>query len=452
MKGVGLLVGTIFLVLICAVVYSNYTTEGFQTRGPEPTKLTAPVPRKDLTELPSAPYSNMPDIPVPANDPAQAKSKFQELIAMKADMDGFKERVYPYMIDMSDPNIQLPLMRFKADYERVKDELLVLSANPGLNIQLTENEIETIRANLRFLNRTYSTLQGSQLVPTNTVEGFNSGDTTPITVAELGTLNTKILVEIARLKASGTSDPIIQARINVFSKIQQSVSDLLQRIKDKRLDPAMIPIKKRDYDAFLPAIGTTGGIGKLLSSAGMGPLSSLFNAYDTGDISGSTLQANLLDRYADSILNGLSYNVSLNYTSSNELEKEKAKAIQALAQSQLETGQLEMGQGEPRGEFEFTIQGLEVDGFTNTDQRSTEERPAAKFDWKQRTQGICKAIATLGLDPTDFGCLDPGAQVGTDYSWRGNARMVCNRASTHSDPGIPEQVGCPPVSWKGWRN
>lgn len=454
MRGVGLLVGTIFLVLICAVVYTNCTgrCEGF--RGPEPTRLTEPVARKDLTDLPSAPYSNMPDIPVPANDPAEAKSKFQELVALKADMDGFQERVYPYMVGRSDPTVQLPLMRFKGDYQTVKDELLVLAANPALGVQMTENQLETIRANLRFLQKTYHTLEVNQLVPTNTTEGFTSNDKTPITAEELAILNTKILVEIARLKASGTSDPIIQSRINVFSKIQQSVSDLLQRIHDKRLDPNMIPITKTDYNAFLPALGNnSAGIGGLLSSAGLGSLSSLFNATDSGDMSQAKLSANLLDRYANSILNGLSYNVSLSYTSPNEVAKETAKATQSMGQMMVQGEMQGQGQGqtrESRGEFEDIISQVDLDGFA--DAKGATQGAPGLFNWKERSQAICKAIAKIGLDPTDFGCLDPGAQVGPDYSWRGNARMVCSRAQTISDPGIPELIGCPPPTWKGWRN
>lgn len=443
MKGVGLLVGTIFFLIICAVLYNNYgVKEGFQTRGPEPTKLVGPVPHKDLADLPSAAYSNMPDIPVPARDPTQAKSRFHELRRLKADMDAFQERLYPHMVEMADPTVQLPLMRFKGDYQSVKDEILVLAANPGLGVQLTEEQMEMMRANLRFLNKTYHTLEVNQLAPTNTVsEGFtdsdDSTDSPPITPEELSTLHTKLFVEIARLNASGTSDPIIQARINVFTKIQQSIADLLQRISDKRLDHTMIPIKKSDYNAFLPALGNNSvGIGGLLSSAGLGSLSSLFNSYDTGDISGSVLAANLMDRYAESILNGLSYNVSLSYTSPNELAKEMAKAASATATV-----------FNPRGEFEELMTQMEVDGFSNS-----EEKGPAKFDWKERSQSICKAIGKLGLNPSDFGCMDPGAQVGPDYSWRGNARMVCTRAAAHSDPGIPEQVGCPPVSWKGWRN
>jgi hypothetical protein len=444
MKGFGLLVGTIFFILILAVVYTNCNSsrcEGFEgvegKRGPVQLQQIGPVPRKELTDLPSAAYSNLPDIPVPATDPAEGKTLFSQLVLLKADMDGFHEREYPYMVSMSDPTIQLPLTRFKGDYQTVKDELLVLSANPGLSIQLTYNQLESIGANLRFLQKKYRTLEGSQLVPVNSVEGFTSmrDDTSSITPDQLDTLNTKLLVEIARLSASGTSDPIIKSRINIFTKIQQSVNDLADRIKNKTLDPLQIPIKTSDYNVFLPALGdTSAGIGGLLSSSGLGSLSSLFNAYDTGDISGSQLTANLLDRYADSILNGLSYSVSLSYTSPNEVNKEMARAAQVQVSP-------------PRGEFEHMINEITTDGFSNGNDPSP-----GMFDWKQRSLDISKAIAKLGLNPSDFGCIEAGAQVSPDYSWRGNARMVCSRAATHSDPGLPEQIGCPPVSWKGWRN
>jgi hypothetical protein len=56
------------------------------------------------------------------------------------------------------------------------------------------------------------------------------------------------------------------------------------------------------------------------------------------------------------------------------------------------------------------------------------------------------------MNPADYGSLDDGAHVSQGYSWRGHAKMVCSRLSTHADPGIPEQMGCPPVSWRGWRS
>ena len=76
----------------------------------------------------------------------------------------------------------------------------------------------------------------------------------------------------------------------------------------------------------------------------------------------------------------------------------------------------------------------------------------AKYDWKEKSAQICDSIRKHGLDPKDFGCMDPSKQVSPDYSWRGNARMVCTRLLTTPDPGLPETCGCPPLEWPGWRS
>ena len=168
----------------------------------------------------------------------------------------------------------------------------------------------------------------------------------------------------------------------------------------------------------------------------MPTLSSLFNNYQSGDISGAQLAETLFNKFSD----GLSYNMSLSYTSPNEVTKEVAKSLY-------------------RGEFQGKIAALEGtaalagtsgDGFAD----GTNPTPEAKdpFDWKKRTVDICSAIGRMGLDPGDFGCVSPSTQVSPEYSWRGHAKMVCTRAATASDPGLPEQIGCPPVSWPGWRS
>jgi hypothetical protein len=76
----------------------------------------------------------------------------------------------------------------------------------------------------------------------------------------------------------------------------------------------------------------------------------------------------------------------------------------------------------------------------------------AGFNWKDKCKQLYDALKRMSLDPGDFGCLAPGTQVSPDFSWRGNAKMICTRAATHYDPGLPEQIGCPPVNWPGWRS
>jgi len=208
------------------------------------------------------------------------------------------------------------------------------------------------------------------------------------------------------------------------------------------MTPDMIPITQKDYANFLPALGdSSSGISGLISQSGNQTLSSLFNSYEQGDISGSQLAASLFSTYADTLVNGL----SIKYTSPNELALAQAQAAAAGAQA---TAGQAAGQAAGasqtvsgfRGEFESTVQGL--------------ANPSLKpggYDWKTMARSICQNIKRMSLNPADFGCILPGTQVSPDFSWRGHCKMVCSRLATHYDPGMPEQMGCPPATWKGWR-
>jgi hypothetical protein len=218
--------------------------------------------------------------------------------------------------------------------------------------------------------------------------------------------------------------------------MKNTVDSLIEQVKNKTLDPAKIPIAKSDYDAFLPALGSgSAGPGGMLFNSGNTSLSSLFNNYQVGDISGTDLASTLFNTYADSLTNGLSYSLSLSYTSPNETTKEMAKALY-------------------RGEFQNTIDSVSTPSISlhSSDGFSDASEKTAGFNWKDKCTQLYTALQQMSLDPGDFGCLAPGTQVSPDYSWRGNAKMICTRAATHSDPGLPEQIGCPPVSWPGWRS
>jgi hypothetical protein len=78
--------------------------------------------------------------------------------------------------------------------------------------------------------------------------------------------------------------------------------------------------------------------------------------------------------------------------------------------------------------------------------------PPATLDWKERSKQICGQIKARDMDPNDFGCLeDPDAMKRESFSWRGHARMVCDRLNTVYDTSIPFLCGCPPPTWPGWR-
>jgi len=483
-SGYGLILVMALVLLTFAIVTNTCTlwispkgpvNDGFVVNNvikemPSPMSLTNKQPVEgNVTELPSAPINGLASVnALPQTDPAMEKSSAAMLTVLKGDMDGFYKNEYPHIKGMSDPAIKLPLTRFLGDYQRVKDELSVLKNNEGIPAQISIQELSDMGANLRYIQRTYRSLATVELVPATTerysqvgaqvaVEGFAdpngsgySEDNEPISLAKLKLLSTAIGAEILRLQASGTTDPVINARVNIFTKIGQTVKDLLTNIGNGSMTEKDIPIKVKDYNKFLPAIGdSSAGIAGLLSSSGYGSLSNLFNAYDVGDASGAQVAAALFERYAKDMLDGLSYNVTVSYTSDNEVKKQKALAsyAKAYASSKLHPG----GEG-ARGDFDRTVRDL--DGFEDGDMRppSVSGGKAGSFDWKARAEAITDAIKRAGMNPSDYGCLEKGAHVSAGYGWRGHAKMICSRLATNADPAIPEQMGCPPVSWKGWRS
>ena len=488
-KGYGLLIVMAFVFLTFAIVVNTCTLwplgsvkDGFVVNNvikemPSPMSLTnkqTVTGATGVADLPSAPITGLASVnSLPQTDPAMEKSSSAMLSVLKGDMDGFYKNEYPHMKEMSDPAIKLPLTRFLGDYQRVKDEITVLNNNEGIPAQISIQELSDIGANLRYIQRTYRSLATVELVPPTTerysqvgaevkVEGFAdpngsgySEDTEPITLTQLKLLSTAIGAEILRLQASGTTDPIINARVSIFTKINQTVSDLLTKIGNGSMTEKDIPIKVKDYNNFLPALGdSSAGIGGLLSSSGYGSLSNLFNAYDVGDASGAEVAAALFERYTKDMLKGLSYNVTVSYTSDNDVKKQKALASYAKAYA---SSKLHPGTEGARGEFDTTVRDLDVDGFENSANEgprppSVSGGKVGSFDWKARAEAITDAIKRAGMNPSDYGCLEKGAHVSAGYSWRGHAKMICSRLATNADPAIPEQMGCPPVSWRGWRS
>lgn len=566
--------GILFIVIILNICGSSYTAscEGFSSKGPDVVTLPASTQVKsNITYLPNAPFTELPDIPRPTYDPAYPRTLIPQLLQLKYDMDNFNERELPYL-DSSDVAVTLPITRFKGHYQTVKAELLFLGANKYSPPELKVRDVEEMGLNLRFLQKQARTVEpmlegfssssssssspspsssssssspssspssSSPSSSSSSSSSFSSSPSSsspsssspsssspssnknPISFTELQTLSLKLGVEIARLTATGTSDPIIQSRTNIYTQMRGTVDSLIEQINKKTLDPTKIPIAKSDYDAFLPALGSdSAGPGGILFNSGNTSLSSLFNSYNAGDLDGAALAETLFNTYADTFVKGMSYNVSLSYTSPNETTKEVAKALyrgefqnkidkinsdgfsdtpDTACNKTLAACQAACGDPSSAGyadcfsgcspEFEecsrASVNGSSPDeapilswsglnlgiGLGSTDINKSKPDPmsllnssyatpdvSAKqtttigFNWKDKCSQLYDALKSMDLDPGDFGCLAPGTQVSPDFSWRGNAKMICTRAATHSDPGVPEQIGCPPVSWPGWRS
>jgi hypothetical protein len=461
-----LFLGLIVLVAVCLAVVSqrrDSTKEGFApiaipTPGPPAQPVDAGAKAQPYSppsaEIPSAPYGNTSDVTSrPFQDPSRDKATYSRLYELLQDLNAFHDFEVEKLQDKSDPAVALPLGVFKGDRQRLVDEVAFLNRNPGLQSSLTIAQANEIRVNLTYLQKK------ARFLSDGIIEGFeDSPSTTPPSAkadaAGLQDASTRIAIEIARLQASGTTDPVYQTRVNVLAKINQQVQTIITQLKNKTLLPADVPITKKDLQDFLPAItDTSKPVNKFLDSIqAPSSLSNLFPSYEGGDISGAQLANAIFKNYGDAMFKGLSWDMNVKYTSQNEITKAQAEAEakqRQHAQTPLDK-QFQLGRAttvNPRGAFEQVISHLDSPG--QRPQLPTQE--TAKFDWRERSSQICEAVRMQGLDPSDFGCMKDMSKVGDDFSWRGYAKMVCTRLQTTMDTGLPEACGCPPVGWPGWR-
>jgi hypothetical protein len=458
--GNGLLFFGLVLVLAIFVVVASKTMptkEGFQplvipTPGPPAQPINAGAKAKPYTEpstqILSAPIGQTSDVTSrPFQDPALDKSKYVILYALLQDMHGFKAFELENLEDTSDPAISLPLNTFRGDLQRVEDEVAFLNRNPGIDTTLTVEDVNEIRVNLTYLQKK------ARYMNTGAIEGFEDATVSPkATLDDLKATNTKISTEIARLQASGTTDPSFQARVNILTKIQQQIGNYITQLENNTLEPADVPITKEDLRKFLPQISNPSSpVTQFLNSIqAPSSVSNLFPAYVGGDISGAALANVLLQNYGK----GLSWDINMKYSApggSNLKATTNVPGTQGSQGQQFQLGspQLQMPPS-TRGAFDQAIAQIQK-GETSGVRPTLPEPPTQQFNWKDRASQICESVRLRGLDPADFGCLDNLSKVGQDFSWRGYAKMVCNRLKTTMDEGLPETCGCPPVDWPGWK-
>lgn len=482
MKGY-LFLGFVLVVLLVASVGLSKDTkkEGFVDPGsneslkapkvivptvnpkPAPLEGSTPAPYLTPTEKNYGPaYGEIARInTLPYRDPTLEAAPYKRLSEILESLKGFFAFEAKSLEKLSDPSVQLPLTTARGDLQRLTDEIAVLKRNPGIDSALTQGQADDIQANLAYLQRKYRmsvnavsvSVSGSSLEEgfTNAVENSDR-----LTLSELKKLSLDIQAEKARLSSSGTTDPVTNARVNTLNSIKLNVDTIANEVETGLRPAAEIPILKQDRDKFLPLMSNVNApLPQLLNSANLpASLSNAFPAYQAGDKSGAMAAQLLFEKYGEKLFNGLSWNLGLKFTSPNEV----AAATKGDGASKSDKPVFMSGSGLPgsspvafpRGEMEATTGGMEV--------RRVEARPSldlgktAKFDWRSKAAQICDSIRKHGMDPKDFGCMDPSKQVSPDYSWRGNARMVCTRLLTTPDPGLPETCGCPPQEWPGWRS
>ena len=497
---------TLFIILVVTVTsFTIRTKENFQTQQPlAPTRVVesptlrvveSPVQQRNVDDTLQA-YTYPSDTllfpspgqiasfnSLPYQDPSSERAKFQRILNVQTTLQGFLDQEASRISDLSDPAIVLPLTTARGDLTRLRNEVMVLRRNPGINSTLTQGDVDEIEANLAYLQRMWRLNVYNDV---NDIEGFRveGFDVTSnrASLNDLENLITRINSTLLVLSSSGTNDPVIQRRITRLNEVKTNVSSIIADVQSGGRSESEIPIKRDIYLNFLRTIDNTNSpLTNLMDRSGLPTtLSDLFPAYSSGDVSGANLSKYLFEKYADILLKGLSWDVNISYTGDNEVEVSKSLANQfssILSKSYLDKGiqngrdqyiqPIYTGPIDNRGEFAKKITDLQNGGTkspptpTTTTTNPSPTTPGTttapkstapvKFDWHERANFICESIKKREMNPEEFGCLKSEEYVSENFSWRGYAKMICNRLATSYDSGLPELCGCPESSWKGWR-
>ena len=491
---------TLFIILVVTVTsFTIRTKENFQTEEPlAPTRVVespplrvveSPVKQRNVDDTLQA-YTYPSDTllfpspgqiasfnSLPYQDPSSERANFQRILSVQTTLQGFLDQEASRISDISDPAIVLPLTTARGDLTRLRNEVMVLRRNPGINSTLTQGDVDGIEANLAYLQRMWRLNVYNDV---NDVEGFQveGFDVTSnrASLNDLENLISRINSTNLLLSSSGTNDPVIQRRISLLNEVKNNINDIIADVQSGRRSESNIPIKRDIYLNFLRNIDNTNSpLGNLIDTSGLpSGLSDLFSGYSYGDVSGANNSKNLFQYYADLLLKGISWDVNISYTGDNEVEVSKSLANQfssILSQSYLDKGisfgrPVYTGPIDNRGEFAKKITDLQNGGTKSPTTTTTNPPPTTpgtttptvpkstapvKFDWHERANFICESIKKREMNPEDFGCLKSEEYVSENFSWRGYAKMICNRLATSYDSGLPELCGCPDASWKGWR-
>jgi hypothetical protein len=484
----------LFVVLVLvATTFTIQKKENFQVQKPLTPKLRmveSPVQQKNLDDVLQA-YTYPSDTllspspgqigsfnSLPYQDPSLEKAPYQRILSVQTNLQSFLDKESSSLSDLSDPAVVLPLTTARSDLVRLRNEIMVLKRNQGINSSLTQNDLDEIEANLAYLQRKWrlSVYNDINSIEGFKVEGFATTDRASLN--ELNNLIMKINTTITMLSSSGTNDPVFTARIQALNALKVKIQAIISDVESGARPESEIPISHNAYQNFLKSVNNTDSPVKDLALGSELPstLSDLFPAYSSGDVSGANMARYIFQQYADTLFKGLSWDINLHYTSENQMNM--ANSLVNTLSSILPSKSYLSDVSDNRGEFASTISDLQNNLYSNlptkptptptttttttnpTTTTTTNPTPTTtpskstkpvKFDWHERANFICESIQKREMNPDDFGCLKPDQYVSDNFSWRGYAKMICNRLATSYDTGLPEMCGCPESSWKGWR-
>ncbi len=270
----------------------------------------------------------------------------------------------------------------------------------------------------------------------------------PATVKELTEFKARIEAEMDRLSASGATDALTQQRIRSLEKVKQYVQQIMDEVASKQLPENRIPIMKSSIDAAFKSLSANTPLPDVFDD-------SQINTYLKGILPDNMTEdpevTQTIADYLRSFTSNLSWNFGVKYVS--DAERDLANSYNNRANQEgddLQDENLAMASS-AAGHLpdKYGNQDTVSDEFANTPQESG--RGPSSFDWKKRSNEICRALKSRGLDTKDYGCMPDDVEVGPAFSYKGYARMICTRVATNYDTGLGSLVGCPPLDWPGWR-
>ena len=432
--------------------------------------------------LPTAPYQQIArNSPYPYQNPALQRTTRQRILNALQNFQGFLGFQAQELDNNADPNIQLPLQMARSDFKRLNAEANVLQRNPGLPPQLTELDIAQMNDNLAYLQRE------AELIGVNRpfqspahdidLEGFESQDgfqdqqplppmatesQQPASEQDLQAFSSRIQGEVMRLSASGTTDPVVQARVGNLTKMKTGIDEIVQQLQTGAMLPLEVPIMSSEIQNALPVLSKVSEplpqlLNRLQLPAG---LANMLPSSVTRDPATTRQIGTLLNRYAQSFLEGASASMSFNVDYTPPSMRQGGGVSSSGSKSTVaDTGfpsatDLDQVADDP------SLTSIQAPQATTdpyaSDPRAEGRTPpagASSFDWKTRARQITAQIKRRGMDPTDFGALYEEDLLRTappDFSWKGYTQMICTRLRTVDMDKMDEMCGCPPSAWKGW--
>ena len=441
-------------------------------------------------ELPFGPYAQMASVgSFQYQDPAMMPAELTQMKKINEDLRAFLAFEGVNLANSSDPTVSLPLTQLRADARKLQDEVVVLDKNPGVQSQLTQQSLAEIDGALMFLQKKVRLFETAGVVSGGS-EGFQDiarspkdavkvigravaqgdnrsekakeGEKTKATKKDLELLQTKTYAAILTLSASGTVDPVVQARIKRLQEMYTALSDMITKLNKGQWTQKDIPVFKEDIQEVLPNLAKPQKDVKDVFSQGNGKKLNAIEEQLSGLVGVDNAQdvfKNLKERGMFKISMDLGYNVTDGPT------KKGASPTYRRNLNLQGDGSMRASDGmhrhvSARGGHNALSdgKGLHMDsaydshspGFDDNAIARSGHSKASHFDWKKRATSICEQVKLRGLDPLDFGCIAKDSLMSPAYSWRGHAKMICGRLGTTMDPDLPVVCGCPPQKWKGW--